>query len=219
MFGVQSVYADNLVVDGLVLKYQINSALCQTHKNKNTLKQCKNGMIVSIIGLQPLSNNKINAKGSQKELVIAKKHANQIGTIKCTSSMQALPPLQAKVISRWMPEKNLRQLSWQMYGACAGLSSQKYFRMIDKFTSQLNIPERILNGKRSTVSKNKLVSEFMNKNPGMKQQAISFVCKTNNKLNSSVLSELQVCYDTQGKYSSCKTTKPYCPSKFTILQF
>lgn len=177
------------------LRIAFSPANCYLEPRFANLRQCKEGFPFTVSGLRP----------------------EPLPQKSCSTTSANLAPLQQKVISRIMPDKVLRDVVWRRYGACTHMTSRNYFHLITKLAGQLNIPNELSTGDSYQVNKAQLIHRIVNKNSGLRESHFLLMCKNAKQMQSHVLTELQVCYDSAGKYTSCQLTlKQHCPMSFKI---
>lgn len=126
-----------------------------------------------------------------------------------------LPPLQKKVVTRYIPDPNVQKQIWAEYGKCSPLTSTEYFHKLTNHAKQLKLPKELSAGNNYTVTKSRFMQQLLSINTGMKPDNLDLICSKNGK-NQSVLTEIDVCYANQGKYSDCPKKVDNCPSSFII---
>ena len=115
----------------------------------------------------------------------------------CTTTSSAkLPPLQAKVVARIMPDENTRALLWHNIGGCIPMNATQYFRTVINHADRLKIPEELTEQESHTVSIDMLRSKFLKINPQLPSTALRFNCHQTRA--SSLLTSIQVCYNANG---------------------
>lgn len=191
------------------LRIQLSPAVCALQPQRSSLRQCKDGYSMTVIGLRPEIQHTKAHKNAKKKTSKKPK--------KCSRTPAKLSPLQAKIISRIMPDKAQRDISWQHYGACSNMSSPQYFRMIAKLSDNLSIPPELSTGNDYVVSHQQFLGSLLKKNKQLQKKQVQLVCRQYHNSQSFVLTELQVCYDSSGKYHNCQQVlASTCPTQFTI---
>lgn len=181
--------------EGMTLRIDLSPAKCALQPQRAKLRQCREGFPLTVSGLRP--------EPATKEV--------------CSQRKANLPPLQTKVISRIMPDKVIRDLAWQKYGSCMTSDAKGYFRLIAKLSGQLKVPKELSSGNHYEVNRLLFTQALVKKNAGLARQHIQLSCQKMGSTHSQVLTELQVCYDSVGKFSNCqRTVKVSCPASFTI---
>jgi len=181
----------------LTLRIELSPALCTLQPKRARLRQCREGFAMTVYGLRPEPHIKDK---------------------RCSAHPVYLPPLQTKVISRVMPDKAIRNIAGQYYGACMGVEQMGYFRMITQLASQLKVPTELSSGNNYVANRILFEQQLRAKNKNLPHNAIQMVCQASADAKSQVLTELQVCYDNAGKFSTCQQkVKTPCPMSFVIL--
>ena len=102
-------------VQGYVMQVQMTPAVCAIDSSKKKQRKCLEGYSLTITGLLP-----------------------EVAASDCsTNTSAALPPLQAKVVARVMPEENARTQLWRGVGGCVPGNASQYFRTIINFADRL----------------------------------------------------------------------------------
>lgn len=186
--------AENPDVVGYVMHVQMTPAVCALDASKQKQRKCLEGYSLTISSLLP---------------ELAK-------SVDCTTSSSAkLSPLQAKVVARVMPDENARVQLWQNVGGCVPMNASQYFRTIINFAGQLKIPADLTNPNTIEVQKEALRQQFVKLNPSLSPNSIRFTCQPSKM--DSILTEIRVCYQKNGKYKQCAShIVTACPSEFTI---
>ena len=114
-----------------------------------------------------------------------------------------------------MPDENARVQLWQNVGGCVPMNASQYFRTIINFAGQLKIPADLTNPNTIEVQKETLRQQFIKLNPSLSPNSIRFTCQPSKM--DSILTEIRVCYQKNGKYKQCDGhIVTACPSEFTI---
>ena len=178
---------------GYVLEIQMTPAVCLLDTSHVKKRKCLEGYTLNIQGLYP--------ETSRKDCM--------------TDSSATLPPLQAKVVARVMPDEAARRQLWSAVGACTGSTASQYFRTIINYADRLNIPSVMTGQETHQIHTLALQTMFVRLNNGLTSNAIRFQCAKYR--NTSYLTALNVCYSSNGKYKSCSSkVVSNCPSTFTI---
>lgn len=179
---------------GYVLNVELSPALCKIDASQKRLRQCLEGYSLSVAGLYPINTQK-----------------------KCeTSSGLVLTPVQKRVLMRIMPDENVQARLWRNVGGCVDMNANQYFRLMVNYAERLNIAEEFSTATNLRVSRDWLEKRFIQQNSGMSSASFQFTCGRLDR-NTSVLTNIQVCYQNSGRYVACQipiTTK--CPEHFVI---
>lgn len=187
------VQAQTSVLRGYVMEIQMVPAFCALDKEKSKKRKCVEGYSLNIAGLYPDTT----------------KESCQ------TTSSSVLLPLQAKVVSRVMPDQNARTMLWQNYGGCVPMNASQYFRTIINYADRLNVPLDLSAADDNFTNVNALRADFLKLNKSMPNHALHFSCQMINRVH--VLTSIDICYNTAGKYKQCpKTLQTNCPYGFHI---
>lgn len=179
------------------LRIELTPAICAMQSQRSSLRQCQEGFSMTVAGLRP-------EYGERERIQCSDKKAN-------------LAPLQTKIVSRIMPDEVLRDIVWQRYGSCTGMSNSSYFRLITSLSGGLNVPKELSSGGYYLVDHGRFIGQLANQNPGLSPESVQLFCQADGKNNTSILTELQVCYDSNAKFTQCqKSNKSNCPEKFII---
>ncbi len=180
-------------VQGYVMSVQMTPAVCLIDSTKSKKRKCLEGYSLNIEGLYP-----------------------EVATRECsTHSSAKLPPLQAKVVARVMPDDAARVQLWQGIGGCVPMNASQYFRMIINNADRINVPAVLTSQDTQTVQLGQLRSLFLKSNSGMSSKSIHFQCS--NHQGSSYLTEIKICYNSAGRYKQCAANiGSNCPSQFVI---
>lgn len=175
------------------LKIELSPAVCLLDTSQQKRRKCLEGYSFTIVGLFPET------------------------TQNCVTATSAkLSPLQAQAISRVMPNEFVRQQVWTQVGGCESGDASQYFRKITNFAQNLNIPSEIRPAQTYVASRQYLRTKFLQLNPALPQEGLQFSCQKRGQKH--YLTQIQVCYDTNGRYKSCNIpqTKNTCPSNVII---
>ena len=188
-----NLYADTPRLQGYVMQIQMTPAVCALDSSRQKQRKCLEGYSLTITGLLPETA-----------------HPN------CeTSSSAILPPLQAKVVARVMPDENARAQLWRSIGGCVPMSASQYFRMIINYAERLKIPSDLTNGSNKEIERSNLQQQFTRLNPSLPANGIRFSCQSSR--SDSILTEIQVCYQVNGTYKQCAShVVANCPSQLSI---
>ena len=180
-------------LQGYVMHIQMTPAICSIDKSKIKQRKCLEGYSLTITGLLP--------ETPQRD---------------CTTSSSAkLSPIQTKVVARVMPDENARMNLWRNIGGCVPMNASQYFRTIINFAEKLKIPSELTVYEDRKIQQNYLKAQFLKLNPGMPSDGIRFSCQ--NIKSRPVLTEIRVCYKTNGEYKQCASqVVSNCPSAFDI---
>ena len=178
-----------------VLKIEMSPALCDMEGFRKSLKSCVDGFSISVAGLS----------------------FNEAPRGRCSSQPVKLSPLQTRIVGRVMPDVSSQDESWQLYGSCAGLSSKDYFRLITDMTAKLRLPKELSSGRSYLVDRNRFMQQFFQLNANMPKGAVELSCRKHPTSGTSVLTELQVCYDSASRFAACPVvTAQKCPESFQV---
>ncbi|AOA60016.1 ribonuclease I [Acinetobacter larvae] len=179
---------------GYVLQIQMTPAVCALDGARQKQRKCFQGYTLNINGLFPDTTRPNCA----------------------TTSSAALSPLQATVVARVMPDEQARTSLWHNYGGCVPYNASQYFRTMTNLADKLNIPSTLTNYEDKTVELDSLRGQFTRLNPGLPSNGIQFSCQNDAK-RRTFLTEINVCYQVNGRYKSCATrVQGNCPSSFMV---
>ena len=183
----------NHQLQGYVLDVQLTPAVCALDNSKNKLRRCLEGYSLTINGLLPEIDRKDCA----------------------TSSSPYLPPLQAKVVARVMPEESVRNRLWYSIGGCVPMNASQYFRNMINKADNLKVPADLTNVENKSIQKHVLINQFVRLNPKLNNENIRLSCS--GRTEKSVLTGFKVCYKVNGQYKQCSTQLiSNCPVSFLI---
>ncbi|MFT4021720.1 MAG: ribonuclease I, partial [Acinetobacter sp.] len=132
-----------------------------------------------------------------------------------TGTLASLPPLQAKVVARVIPDEYARVQLWRSVGGCLNMSATQYFRTIINYAQALKIPSVLTDTSSHTIQKTSLLRQFLNLNPRLPADGMVLTCQSNR--HTVLLTHVSVCYQSNGDYKSCGTrVVSNCPATFTI---
>lgn len=190
-FATPQVFAGS--PSGYVLEVQLTPAACLLDKSKVKKRKCLEGYTLNIQGLYPETDRK-----------------------DCTTDSSAtLPPLQAKVVARVMPDEAARRHLWRSVGACTGTTASQYFRTVINFADSLNIPSVMTEQETKQIHTLALQSMLVRLNKDLTNKAMRFECMTYQK--TTYLTAMNICYTQNGRYKACSAkVVSNCPSTFTI---
>ena len=180
-------------VQGYVMSVQMTPAVCLIDSSKSKKRKCLEGYSLNIEGLYP-----------------------DVAARECrTQSSAKLPPLQAKVVARVMPDEAARVQLWQAIGGCVPMNASQYFRTVINFAERLKIPADLTSPNTIAVQKENLRQQFTKLNPSLPPNGIRFSCQASRF--DSILTEIRVCYQKNGQYKQCAShIVTGCPNEFTI---
>lgn len=180
--------------NGYVLNVELSPAICKIDTSQKRLRQCLEGYSLSVAGLYPVNSQK-----------------------KCeTSSGLVLTPVQKRVLMRIMPDENVQARLWRQVGGCIDMNANQYFRLMVNYAERLNIAEEFSTTTSLRVNRDWLEKRFIQQNSGMTTTSFQLSCGRLDR-NTTVLTNIQVCYQNSGRYTACQTpptTK--CPEQFVI---
>jgi ribonuclease T2 len=97
-----------------------------------------------------------------------------------------------------MPSPKLIQHEWRAHGLCSGMNADTYFATTRKARQQIQIPPVYSSAERPhQTTLRDIESEFIQMNPGLERDAISFQCASRN------LSEVRICLDKHLQFRDC----------------
>ncbi len=97
-----------------------------------------------------------------------------------------------------IPDRGLVFHQWRKHGTCSGLSPEAYFDTLEAAAGAVKVPMRAIRGAQiKPSSRQELEQEFIDLNPGLSADAITFHCKR------SRLREVRICLDHSLKPRSC----------------
>ena len=180
-------------VTGYVMQIQMTPAMCHLNSTQSKKRKCLEGYSLNIAGLYP----------------------EQLSDRCHTTSSAILPPLQAKVVARIMPDEPARLQLWHTVGGCVPMNASQYFRAIINYADRLKVPMDISRAETYQVAASHIQQEFLRLNPQLSAKALHFHCQS--QRNMSYLTEVRVCYNAKGQYKSCpQTIQSNCPSRYYI---
>ncbi len=180
-------------VTGYMMQIQMTPAMCHLNMSQSKKRKCLEGYSLNIVGLYP-------------------EHMSE----RCrTTSSAILPPLQAKVVARVMPDEPARLQLWHSVGGCVPMNASQYFRAIINYADRLKVPTDISRADTYQVSASHIQREFLRLNPQLNSKALHFQCQS--QRNISYLTEVRVCYNAKGQYKACpQALQSNCPTRYYI---
>lgn len=192
-WGLGSTSITHANSQGYLMDIQMVPAICALDPLKTRKRKCLEGYSLNIAGLYPLNIDK-----------------------DCrTSTSATLPPLQARVVSKVMPDQTAREQLWHAYGGCFSMNASQYFRLIINLAGRLNVPLELSAAETKLMRHQALRTQFLRLNKSLTPQAFYFSCY---RLGSqSFLSSVKMCYSKNGSYQRCpKEMQTNCPQNFLI---
>ncbi len=182
-----------VAVFGYMMNVQLVPAVCSLDPLRNKKRKCLEGYSLIVTGLYPETNSQ-----------------------DCfTNSSAKLSPIQAKVVARVMPDENARNALWHENGGCVPMNASQYFRTIINYSEKLKIPEELTSQETRQMQSAVLRSKLLRLNPGVPAQGVILSCQPS--YAGSILTDLKVCYKTNGGYKQCPASlQSSCPSSFII---
>ena len=178
-----------------MLQIELSPAVCKIDSTQKRTRQCLEGYSLNVRGLYP--------QGATKSCQ--------------TSNVLNLTPVQNRVLMRIMPDENHQAKLWRNVGGCVSMNANQYFRLVTSYAERLKVPEEISTQTDLRVGRDWLEKKFMTLNSGMPTQSLVLACAAGPKRGSILLTSIQVCYKTNGRYTNCQTqTKDTCPTHFLI---
>lgn len=180
------------------LVINLTPAVCAANPSLQKLRQCQEGFSLTVSSLRP-------------ELSGGRQNEN------CSQESAELPPLQARIVERVMPDEQLRDSDWQRTGSCTGMSARNYFRTIANYAGRLRVPPEFNADREMVVRNQELLNKLMDLNPGLPMQGLQLRCGQTPKFELPVLMQVRVCYSPQGQYVNCPATvQSNCPARFIV---
>lgn len=97
-----------------------------------------------------------------------------------------------------MPSAGLMGHQWRKHGSCTGLDQDDYFRLVRAARERIAIPDRFGSLPQDiAVSPEKVETEFVAANPGMRADGIAVSCERRH------LSEVRICLNNDLEFRSC----------------
>lgn len=193
LWGLGSPSTAHANEHGYVMDIQMVPAICALDPLKTRKRKCLEGYSLNIAGLYPLKIEK-----------------------DCRTATSAdLPPLQARVVAKVMPDQTARVQLWHAYGGCFNMNASQYFRLIINLAGRLNVPLELSAADTKLTQHQALRTQFLRLNKTLTPQAFYFSC---HRLGSqSFLSSVKMCYSKNGSYQNCpKQMQTSCPQNFLI---
>lgn len=182
--------------NGFVLQIELSPAVCKIDTSQKKSRQCLEGYSLTVSGLMPEGVN---------------------GQSCNTSSVAALTPVQKRVLMRIMPDENMQARLWRSVGGCVSMNASQYFRMMVNYAERLNMPAEVTTPTSIRVNRDWLQQRFIQMNSGMPATALQLGCDSIDRKSPTLLTNIQVCYQSNGHYKTCRVEKvATCPSQFTI---
>ncbi|WP_328705925.1 ribonuclease I [Acinetobacter baretiae] len=178
---------------GYILHIQMTPAICALDPNQKKQRKCLEGYSLTIASLIPdtLDNNCV------------------------TDSSANLPPLQAKVVARVIPDEAYRVQLWRTIGGCTQMTASQYFRTIINYAQNLKIPTALTDTSSNNVQKTALEGQFFALNKGLPERGVVFSCQKEGKV--AYLTHVSICYKNNGQFKACPTTMvSNCPNNMVV---
>lgn len=191
-FSMPNAYANP---SSYVLYIELSPAVCKTDPSQKRSRQCLEGYSLTVSGLYPQGENR-----------------------SCeTSNMLNLTPVQKRVLMRIMPDENQQARLWRSVGGCVAMNANQYFRLVTTYAEKLKVPAEVSTTTSLRVSRDWLEKKFVQLNPGMSSTSLALQCTNTDKRSTALLTHVQVCYQTNGRYLSCQMPQNNsCPDHFVI---
>lgn len=181
-------------LQGYMMQVQLTPATCTIDSSKQRQRKCLEGYSLTIDGLWPETAANSNCT---------------------TTSSGRLAPIQAKVVARVMPDENARLQLWRNLGGCIPMNVSQYFRMVINLADKLKVPNEMVGEATLKVQHNAIRTQFLRLNPSLPAAGLKLNCQSSR--GTSILTEIQICYTSTGKYKACSTqVVANCPASFTI---
>lgn len=178
-----------------VLHIELSPAVCKLDPTQKRTRQCLEGYSLNVSGLYP--------QGSPKSCV--------------TSNVLNLTPVQNRVLMRIMPDENHQAKLWRSVGGCVSMNANQYFRLVTSYAERLKVPDEVSTQTNLRVGRDWLEKKFTTLNQGMPIQSLVLSCAAGPKKENVLLTSIQVCYRTNGRYTTCQVEqKNSCPAHFVI---
>lgn len=111
-----------------------------------------------------------------------------------------VPERTAERLAPLMPDPGLVYYQWKKHGSCSGLSTEAYFAQLERAARSIRIPRAALQrATQSSMRRIDLERAFIDLNPGLREDAISFECRRQN------LREVRICLNSALKPRRCGT--------------
>ncbi|MBF7688522.1 ribonuclease T2 family protein [Acinetobacter rathckeae] len=193
-FQATAVFANKpLANTGYILHIQMTPAICALDINQKKQRKCLEGYSLTIASLVPedFDNNCI------------------------TDSSASLPPLQAKVVARVIPDEAYRVQLWRTIGGCTQMTASQYFRTIINYAQNLKIPTVLTDTTSNNVQKTALEGQFFALNKGLAERSVILSCQKEGR--TAYLTHVSICYKSNGQFKSCPTTMvSNCPNNIMV---
>ena len=109
-----------------------------------------------------------------------------------------VPERTADKLAPLMPDRGLVFYQWKKHGSCSGLSPDAYFSQLERAGRAIKIPSAYLKqAARKRVKRVELERAFIESNPQLRPEAISFEC------SRQYLREVRVCLDRELRPRAC----------------
>lgn len=178
-----------------ILRIEMAPAVCEIDPTQRKARKCLEGYSFIIKGLYP----EIIAQNCQ------------------TSSSANLSPLHARAIARVMPNEQAREQLWKSVGNCVQGNASQYFRQIMTYAERLKIPSSLTTEKSFYAYHQGIRQQIQAINPQLPADGFRLMCQTNPRTRQVVLTELHICYGTNGLYRQCSPqVVSNCPTSFVI---
>ncbi|KAA8734553.1 ribonuclease I [Acinetobacter qingfengensis] len=191
VLSIRHVYA---APTGFVLQINLTPAICKIDASQKRSRQCLEGYALTVSGLMPEG---VNSRSC------------------ATSSTAVLSPVQKRLLMRIMPDENTQARLWRSVGGCVSMNATQYFRLMVNLADKLNMPAEVTTPTSISVNRDHLKQRFVQLNSGLSPAAIQLAC--NNSQGSSLLTRIQVCYQSNGRYQACHIEQVQtCANQMTI---
>ncbi|MDO4222881.1 MAG: ribonuclease I [Acinetobacter sp.] len=181
---------------GYMMNIQLAPAVCALNPALQKQRQCLEGYPLIVTGLYPVVKPRRNCS---------------------TNSAVNLPPLQARAISRIMPNERDRQRLWHDIGGCVDADANQYFRLMMILAERFTIPKILKSDRAYQIQSQQLKQQILQLNPNIPSDAVHLRCHHDNRRSRSVLTEIRLCYKADGRYHACSSlTQSTCPSTIVI---
>lgn len=182
---------------GYVLQIELSPAVCRIDDAQKRTRQCLEGYSLIVSGLYPEG---VSSKSCE------------------TSNVAVLTPIQKRLLMRIMPDENSQARLWRTVGGCVSMNASQYFRMVVNFAERLNMPSEVTSPTTIRVNREGLQQKFIQLNAGMPPSALQFGCDSETRSSQTLLTNIQVCYQTNGRYRTCHVERvgSSCPAQFAV---
>ncbi|SDB97266.1 ribonuclease T2 family protein [Acinetobacter boissieri] len=193
-FTATPVFASKSNVNtGYILHIQMTPAICALDINQKKQRKCLEGYSLTIASLIPETFDNNCA----------------------TDSSANLPPLQAKVVARVIPDEAYRVQLWRTIGGCTQMTASQYFRTIINYAQNLKIPMVLTDTSSNNVQKIALEGQFFALNKGLPERSVVLNCQKEGR--TAYLTHVSICYKNNGQFKSCPTSMvSNCPNNIMI---